>query len=161
MQTINITTSQNIDIDYEIAGLGERIVARLIDYAIFMLILIFGSIILGISETVRESPVRTVVIYIIIGSLYVFYDLVCEIFMNGQSIGKRVMKIKVISLDGSRPTISQFLLRWVFRLVDFTLTLDMCALITAAVTENNQRDAFQKIAPKVEAGLYLVPVVIE
>lgn len=29
------------------------------------------------------------------------------------------------------------------------------------VTENNQRDAFQKIAPKVEAGLYLVPVVIE
>ena len=29
------------------------------------------------------------------------------------------------------------------------------------VTEKNQRDAFQKIAPKVEAGLYLVPVVIE
>jgi uncharacterized RDD family membrane protein YckC len=139
MQTINITTSQNIDIDYEIAGLGERIVARLIDYAIFMLILIFGFIILGISETVRESPVRTVVLYIIFGSLYVFYDLVCEMFMNGQSIGKRVMKIKVISLDGSRPTISQFLLRWLFRIVDFTLTLDLCAVITAAVTENNQR----------------------
>lgn len=139
MQTINITTSQNIDIDYEIAGLGERIVARLIDYAIFILILIFGSIILGVSETVRESPARIVVLYIIYGSLYVFYDLVCEIFMNGQSIGKRVMKIKVISLDGSRPTISQFLLRWLFRIVDFTLTLDMCALITTAVTENNQR----------------------
>lgn len=29
------------------------------------------------------------------------------------------------------------------------------------VTENNQRDSFQKIAPKTEAGLYLVPVVIE
>ena len=80
-----------------------------------------------------------IVLYSIYGALYVFYDLVCEIFMNGQSIGKKVMKIKVISLDGSRPTISQFLLRWLFRIVDFTLTLDMCALITTAVTENNQR----------------------
>jgi len=29
------------------------------------------------------------------------------------------------------------------------------------VSESNQRDAFQAIAPKVEAGLYLVPKVIE
>src|SRR5437588_5254450 len=123
MQTINITTSQNVDIDYEIAGLGERIVARLIDYAIFVLIFIMSFTILGATEALRDSSVRTVVLYIIFGSLYVFYDLVCEIFMSGQSIGKKVMKIKVISLDGSRPTISQFLLRWLFRIVDFTITL--------------------------------------
>ena len=30
-----------------------------------------------------------------------------------------------------------------------------------SVTETNQRDAFQAIAPAVEAGLYLVPKVIE
>ncbi len=30
-----------------------------------------------------------------------------------------------------------------------------------SVTETNQRDAFQAIAPQVEAGLYLVPKVIE
>src|ERR1700747_2522173 len=113
MQTINITTSQNIDIDYEIAGLCERIVARLIDYGIFILLFILAAIILGASETVRESPMPVFVLYIIYGVLYGFYDLVCEIFMNGQSIGKKVMKIRVISLDGSRPTISQFLLRWV------------------------------------------------
>lgn len=29
------------------------------------------------------------------------------------------------------------------------------------VTETNQRDAFQAIAPKTEAGVYLVPQVIE
>lgn len=29
------------------------------------------------------------------------------------------------------------------------------------ITESNQRDAFQKIAPLTEAGLYLVPQVIE
>ena len=30
-----------------------------------------------------------------------------------------------------------------------------------AVTEENQRELFQSIAPRVEAGLYLVPKVIE
>ncbi len=119
MQTINITTSQNIDIDYEIAGLGERIVARLIDYAIFVLIFILAAIILGASETVRESPVPFFVLYIIYAALYGFYDLVCEIFMNGQSIGKRIMKIKVISLNGAQPSVGQYLLRWLFRIVDF------------------------------------------
>ena len=59
--------------------------------------------------------------------------------MNGQSIGKRVMKIKVISLDGSRASFGQYLLRWLFRIVDFGLTSGGCALITAAVTEKTQR----------------------
>lgn len=139
MQTIKITTSQNIDIDYEIAGLGERIVARIIDYAIFLFIAILGFSIANAADFMRETGTGAVVMVIIYASLYVFYDLLCEIFMNGQSIGKRVMKIKVISLDGARPSISQYLLRWLFRIVDFTLTLDLCALISAAVSEDNQR----------------------
>ena len=50
MQTIKITTSQNIDIDYEVAGLGERIVARLIDLAIFFLIFFLGMFIGSIAN---------------------------------------------------------------------------------------------------------------
>jgi uncharacterized RDD family membrane protein YckC len=140
MQTIRITTSQNIDIDYEIAGLGERIVARIIDYAIFVLILILGVIIAGVSHQGLDGwNVATITLAIIYAALYVFYDLFCEMFMNGQSIGKKVMKIKVISIDGGRPSVGQFILRWLFRIVDFTLSLDLCALICAAVSENNQR----------------------
>jgi len=40
--------------------------------------------------------------------------------------------------------------------------LDICQrLRTDAVTEPDEREKFQKIAPEVEAGLYLVPQVIE
>jgi len=49
------------------------------------------------------------------------------------------MKIKVISLDGTRPRFSQYLLRWLFRIVDFSLTSGLCALISAAVSQNGQR----------------------
>ncbi|MES2276100.1 MAG: RDD family protein [Bacteroidota bacterium] len=138
MQTIRITTSQNIDIDYEIAGLGERMLATLIDYAIFILIALL-CIILNAITNGNDSKFIIGVFVIIYLVLYVFYDLVCEIFMNGQSIGKRSMKIKVISVDGGQASVGQYILRWIFRIVDFTLTGGACALISAAVSEKSQR----------------------
>ena len=41
--------------------------------------------------------------------------------MNGQSVGKKVLGIKVITADGGQPTLSQYLIRWVFRLADFPI----------------------------------------
>jgi uncharacterized RDD family membrane protein YckC len=140
MQTIKITTSQNIDIDYEVAGLGERIVARLIDLAIFFLVFFLGMFIGSITNWFVDSRLSTVIILIIYGVLFVFYDLIFEVFMNGQSIGKRIMKIKVISLDGGQPRLGQYFLRWLFRIVDFLLTWPgLVALIAAAVNEKTQR----------------------
>ena len=140
MQTIRITTSQNIDIDYEVAGLGERIVARLIDLAIFFLIFILGMFVLGITESFHLGTFGIGVIVVIYALLFVFYDLLFEVFMNGQSIGKRIMKIKVISLDGGQPRFGQYLLRWLFRIVDFALIEPgLIALIVAAVSEKPQR----------------------
>lgn len=49
------------------------------------------------------------------------------------------MKIKVISLDGSRPSLGQYLIRWLFRIVDFLLTFQLGALISVIVTKNKQR----------------------
>jgi hypothetical protein len=80
------------------------------------------------------------VMLIIYAVLFVFYDLLFEIFMNGQSIGKRVMKIKVISLDGGQPRVGQYMLRWLFRIVDFMIIEPgLIALIAAAVNEKPQR----------------------
>jgi len=134
METITVHTTQNIDIDYEIGGLGERILARLIDYGIFVPFLFAGALLVG-----GFSGAVLGIYYIILLILFAFYDLLCEVFFNGQSLGKRVMKIRVISLDGARPKFSQYLLRWLFRLVDFIFTGGAGALITAVMTENGQR----------------------
>jgi uncharacterized RDD family membrane protein YckC len=140
MQTIRITTPQNIDIDYEVAGLGERILARLIDLAIFFLVFMLGLFIANITDWLRDSGIGTAIVLGVYGALFVFYDLIFEIFMNGQSIGKRIMKIKVISLDGAQPRIGQYLLRWLFRIVDFLIIEPgLIALIAAAVNEKPQR----------------------
>ncbi|MFI5160041.1 MAG: RDD family protein [Sphingobacteriales bacterium] len=142
MQTIRITTSQNIDIDYEVAGLGERILARLIDLAVLVL-LFFVGLIFGAMTGIFSGPGSDTVVGIVVFAYFViaaFYDLLFEIFMNGQSVGKRIMKIKVISINGAQPSVGQYLLRWLFRIVDFLIIEPgLVALIAAAVSEKPQR----------------------
>ena len=139
MNTIKVSTTQHIDIEYDVAGLGERIAARMIDMGIFLLLYFLGVLFMALLANAGAGEVGLVVLLVIFGVLYVFYDLVCEVFFNGQSVGKRAMKIKVISLDGAQPGLGQYLLRWTFRIVDFLLTSGVGALISVAVTDKKQR----------------------
>ncbi|AOM77669.1 RDD family protein [Pedobacter steynii] len=135
METIKVNTSQHVAIDYPVAGLGERIAARLIDLAAF-----FGLYILfAVLGMLTGEGTTIIVLLILLGTLYVFYNLICEVFMNGQSVGKRLMKIKVISLDGSQASIGQYFIRWLFRLVDFVLTAQIGGLIAIALSDHKQR----------------------
>jgi len=138
MDTIKVSTSQNVAIDYPVAGLGERIAARLIDLLFFFILYIL-FILLSLIFTAIKGEVIIIGLLIAYTAGYVFYNLVFEIFFNGQSIGKKFLKIKVISLDGGQPTIGQYFIRWLFRLVDFGLTIQTGGLISIAVTENKQR----------------------
>jgi uncharacterized RDD family membrane protein YckC len=147
MQTVKVTTSQNIDIDYDVASLSDRIGARAIDYLIFMCVYtVFIAVFAGYNgvdggdggqNAFNSSGI--VVLIIVWLAACVFYDLLTEIFMNGQSIGKRSLKIRVISINGDRPSVGQYLLRWVFRIIDFGVTLGTAAVISVAFSENKQR----------------------
>ena len=138
MNTIKITTSQNIELEYDLASLGERIAGRIFDSLIigayvFLLFYLFSPY--------RYDSFRSLQVLTIVLSLLpiIFYDLLSELLMNGQSVGKRIMKIKVISLDGGRASLGQYVIRWLFRLVDFTLTNSICALVCVAASQNKQR----------------------
>lgn len=141
MDTIRIRTTQNVDIEYELAGLGERILARLVDLGIVVAVIILIVFIPSIAAQADNIPADLVTgLAVLIFCLsYVFYDLILELTMNGQSIGKRIMKIRVVSLDGGRPKFGQFLLRWVMRIVDFSLTGNVAAIVSVAVSEKKQR----------------------
>lgn len=135
MNTIKITTTQNIELEYELASVGERIAGYFVDllviiaYIIVILFIMIGGNIIGWNS---------VILFLFFIPVF-FYDLVSEIYMNGQSVGKRVMKIKVVSLDGGQASVGQYLIRWLFRLVDFSMTNNLCALICVAVSEKKQR----------------------
>lgn len=140
METVKVNTSQHIDIDYPVAGLGERVAARLIDIGIFVAAWFIFMILSLLTGFVKGNDTLFVVLVVSFVFIIVFYDLLCEIFMNGQSVGKKLLKIKVISLNGGQPTIGQYFLRWIFRFIDFTVvTAWVGGLISVAVTEKKQR----------------------
>ncbi|MGB4776557.1 MAG: RDD family protein [Daejeonella sp.] len=139
METVKVHTSQHIDIDYPVAGLGERIVAALIDYGIFIVLFFLFIILSSVARGTGSKEIFGIILIIVFALTYVFYDLLCEIFMNGQSIGKKIMKIKVISLDGAQSTIGQYFMRWLFRLIDFALTANLAGLICLLISNKGQR----------------------
>lgn len=138
MNTITITTPQNTEIDYELGSLGDRIVGAIIDWLIIIAyaVVIMATFVFGHLQNFSGTSRFLLVVFALPP---VFYDLACELLLNGQSMGKKVMGIKVISLSGEQPSFSQYLNRWVFRLVDFTISSNMVALIMVAATEKKQR----------------------
>jgi uncharacterized RDD family membrane protein YckC len=118
MEQIGIETAQNVVVHQEVANLGDRIVAYILD-TLVLAAWIFICVFLVIASAVAwENPV-VIGFFVVVAVLpYMFYHLICEITMDGQSIGKRAKKIKVASVDGGQPRLGQYLLRWVLRPID-------------------------------------------
>lgn len=125
-------TNQNIEINLELASLGDRIVAFIIDAFIIGCYAFFAAMIgAGISD---GDPVVMIIVFIPI----MFYSLLFEIFMNGQSPGKNVRDIKVVKLDGGAPGFGNYLLRWLLRPIDITI-YGAVAMMSIIITKNGQR----------------------
>jgi uncharacterized RDD family membrane protein YckC len=138
MSVITVTTPFNIDLEFRIAPFHKRLLAWIID-----IVIIYGYILLvekyivaplGVFETLGTA---TTILLIAIPAYA--YHLLFEIFLNGQSIGKKALSIKVMDINGNEASLSQYLLRWSFRLFDMILTLGAGAVLSAALTKNNQR----------------------
>jgi uncharacterized RDD family membrane protein YckC len=133
MQTVRIQTAQNVFIEYQPASIGDRILAALIDYVTLYSYVILVSIILGSME------VNEIWIYIgVLGVPFLFYDLVLEVLLDGQTIGKKARNIKVVKLDGTQPTIGSYLLRWLLRPIDVFFS-GAVAILTISINGKGQR----------------------
>jgi len=140
---LSVNTSQNVMLNYKLASLGDRILAALIDLIIllgFMFIMIFGIALINESLFLDDSFNSFFIIIMLLVFLpFAFYDLLCEQFMNGQSFGKRAMKIKVVKEDGSQPTFGNYFVRWILRIVDGQIFSWIVGIIVIAVTDKSQR----------------------
>jgi uncharacterized RDD family membrane protein YckC len=137
MNTITITTTQNIELEYELGSLGDRIVAAIIDWVVIFAYIIIIGVTISFTNIKGAGSFKFLIVIILIPIF--FYDLISELLLNGQSLGKKVMGIRVISLSGQQPSFSQYLNRWIFRLIDMTFSSYMLAVILVAATERKQR----------------------
>ena len=132
MENIRVETSQNVQISYKVASVGERIVASLLDGVFLGVLYMIVAFILGMAG--GASPY--LIVFLIVP---LFYSLLFETFMDGQSPGKMIMKIKVSRIDGGAPRFSHYFVRWLFRLIDMLITSYICAILTVIIGGKGQR----------------------
>ena len=136
MEEFQIETAQNVGIQQNVANLGDRLLAYLLDTLIIGLY-IFGMIMIMISI---DLDMRDFWALRLLVSLPAFlYYVLLETFWNGQTIGKYTMKTRVVKLDGSKPSFANYFVRWILRIVDVSLTSGGLAVLTILIRGNGQR----------------------
>ncbi len=131
---ISVPTSQNVTIEYEVAGIGTRIGAFLLDILVLIAWLLTVYLILGYGLNLISDSIMLIFFLPVF-----FYPLLCELFLDGQTIGKKLNKIRVVKLDGTQPGIGSYLLRWILWPIDILISSGAVAVTTILINGQGQR----------------------
>jgi uncharacterized RDD family membrane protein YckC len=118
MVSVKLDTGYNIEVEFEVAPFSKRLLAWTIDVMVCWLLTKAMAAALQTDSFFVWSDswnIRGV----LVGLPVLFYHLVCEVAFNGRSLGKMAVRCRVITEEGGQPTLGQFLIRWVFRIIDF------------------------------------------
>lgn len=143
MSELSINTTQNVTINFTAATVGHRMLGYLLDLLVKIAysIVVWGIFFYSLGFNERMFGLDTWSYYAIVIVIYspvIFYSLLFESLLEGQTIGKRLMKIKVVKIDGYQATFGDYLIRWLFRIIDINLSsgaIGLIALITSSKTQ--------------------------
>ena len=136
MDEFQIETAQNVGINQNVASIGHRMLAYLIDSAI---ILVYGIGAILLLVKLDLDPGDSWAIYGLVSLPAFLYYVLLETFLNGKTVGKTIMNTRVVKLDGSRPGFANYFVRWILRVVDVVLTSGSGAVLSILLKGNGQR----------------------
>ncbi|GAB4092098.1 RDD family protein [Flaviaesturariibacter terrae] len=130
MSTIHIPTSFNISITFPAAPFHRRLGAWLIDIVVLVLYYwilfhLFTGYEVGLGRNTGNNEIPTAIFWFLAVVPPLTYHPLCELVFGGQSLGKRLLGLRVINDRGGRPSVSQVLIRWVIRTSDFMVVIIM------------------------------------
>ena len=136
MNQFQIETAQNVTIDQNSSNLGERMLAYIIDSFVITVYTIL-VILLLVSLEVDFDDLWA--LYLLATLPAFLYYVLFETFTDGKTIGKGLMRLRVVKLDGSKPNFGNYFVRWILRILDVVLTSGAAAVITILIRGNGQR----------------------
>lgn len=137
---IEINTTQNVTIEYELAKLRERGLAWLLDIAIVLVgYFVFFQLLRAILGDFMEETGWAMLVVLFPVLAYFLYNILFEIWNIGQTPGKMALSIKVVRLDGKDPEWSDVVLRAVMHLVDSLFSFSVIGAMLIKTTGKSQR----------------------
>ncbi len=152
-----IDTPENVSFGFEVAGIGSRFIGALIDTVIITIALVLLNLMLGVIlevlgatavanpfAVVDEDPAWgagiVIAIYVLLNFLFVSgYYVIFELIWNGQTIGKRVAKIRVVRVNGNPAGFLEIVVRNLVRMVDFLPTAYGIGLVVMFFNQHARR----------------------
>jgi len=149
MGAIKVPTNFNIELDFEVPEFYRRMIALMIDMLIQYFYLriagaIFDSIVRNRDNFDNDSQHNLWALSWLLVLPIMLYHFVLEITMNGQSIGKKILGLRVVDEFGGKPSFSQFVIRWLLRLSDVWIVI-LLFYILSLVNNNGELDNAQTI----------------
>jgi uncharacterized RDD family membrane protein YckC len=137
MKTIEITTAQKVTIQYELASVGNRIAAFIVD-----IMVLYGMVLLLTAVFVNllgGASLFNYFIFLVLVPIMLFYTLMSEILLDGQTLGKRAVGLKVVKLNGVPASAFDYLIRWAFRFTDIWMSAGSVAALLISSSLYSQR----------------------
>src|SRR5690242_3969018 len=115
-----ISTPERVAFQYEIAGIGSRFLAQIIDSLVIGVVLIAITILAGALGGIFQSGELALLVEVILGFILLAgYFLISEAAWNGQTLGKRSARLRVVGDHGEPLSLGQATIRNLVRIVDF------------------------------------------
>ncbi|MEH2384007.1 MAG: RDD family protein [Nostoc sp.] len=126
---ITFQTPESVELEFTLAGIGNRALALLIDYTVLAVTLlvffltwtVFSTQLLNFFEAQNLGIWLIAIFFIIAFAIYISYFVFFETLWFGQTPGKRIAKIRVVRDDGRLIGLQQATLRALLRPFDETL----------------------------------------
>jgi len=122
MQKLHLTTDQNVPIEVELAGIGHRLLAVLLDLVILIVYFVVMITLIGIifgsnfnNFTEQDFSFWYILFIVIVYLPFSLYTPLMEYFTKGQTIGKMALGIRVTMVNGENATFKDYFTRWLFR----------------------------------------------
>jgi uncharacterized RDD family membrane protein YckC len=141
---LNIDTPEQVELEFAVAGIGSRFVAVLLDHLIqlgvlTLLFILMAVVLDSIQVHVGRLGNWTLAVFIALNFLLIWgYFTLFEAFWNGQTVGKRVMKLRVIKDSGRQITFFEALSRNLLRFIDYMPALYLVGVITMLCTRHQR-----------------------
>ena len=139
MDSFQIETAQNVSIQQQVAGIGDRILGYLIDLLILGAYWIASIYLLSAFGLDSNTNGSINIYFMLIGIPSFLYFLLLESFWDGRTPGKAALGLRVVKIDGSKPGFGSYFVRWLMRTIDITLTSGGVAVFTILLNGKGQR----------------------
>ena len=144
-----LATPEQVDLQYDVAGVGSRFIGAIIDaiivsvisFALILLIVASSALLDKLGLTWIAEPYVGFMSFLIVVNFVFFwgYFILLEIAWNGQTVGKRAAGLRVITTDGRPVGVYQVFIRNLLRPVDFLPISYMAGVVSILLTARSQR----------------------